>query len=78
VIVALGYVLSFDPFPTVDIASHLASARGMVDFLRGPSALAERMLEWHFLPVPNLLPQLALALRQKLKDRISPGLIKRV
>ncbi len=54
------FVLAFDPFPTVDTAAHLASARGFADVIGGGSVATSRFLEWNFVPPPNLLPQLAL------------------
>ena len=56
------FVLSFSPFPTVDTASHLASARVFADVINGGSATTSALLEWNFVPPPNLLPQLTLGL----------------
>ncbi|HMS84409.1 MAG TPA: hypothetical protein PKD12_12220 [Nitrospira sp.] len=54
------FVLVFDPFPTVDMAAHLASARGVADIIGGGSVTTSHLLEWNFIPPPNLLPQLVL------------------
>ena len=37
------------------------SAKGLSDFVAGSSITASRALEWNFVPVPNLLPELVLA-----------------
>ncbi len=60
VIAEVLFVLAFDPFPTVDTDTHLASARGLVDVVGGGSITTSRLLEWNAVPAPNLLPQLAL------------------
>lgn len=57
----LLFVLAFDPFPGEDTATHLVSAKGLSDFVAGSSITASRVLEWNFVPVPNLLPELVLA-----------------
>jgi hypothetical protein len=48
------------PFPTVDTAAHLAFAQGFAEVIGGESDLVSRLLEWNFVPPPNLLVQLAL------------------
>ncbi|MFO0701017.1 MAG: hypothetical protein U0236_17480 [Nitrospira sp.] len=60
IVVQVLFVLAFDPFPTVDTAAHLASARGFADVMDGGSVTTSRLLEWNVVPPPNLLPQLAL------------------
>lgn len=54
------FILAFDPFPTADMAAHLASAGGFAKVIGGGSVTTSRFLEWNFIPPPNLLPQLAL------------------
>jgi hypothetical protein len=61
VIAEVLFVLAFDPFPTVDMGAHLASARGFADLVAGGSVTGARLVEWSLLPAPNLLPQLVLA-----------------
>lgn len=60
VVAEVLFILAFSPFPTVDTAAHLASARGLADVISGGSVTTSRLLEWSFVPPPNLLPQLAL------------------
>lgn len=60
VIAHVLFILSFDPFPTVDTAAHLGSARGFADMIEGRSSITSQFLEWNIVPPPNLLPQLAL------------------
>jgi len=60
VIAQVLFVLAFDPFPTVDTAAHLGSARGFADVIAGESVTLTQFLEWNIVPPPNLLPQLAL------------------
>lgn len=60
VVVQVLFVLAFDPFPTVDTAAHLASARGFADVIGGGSITTSQFLEWNLVPPPNLFPQLAL------------------
>lgn len=60
VVAEVLFVLAFSPFPTVDTAAHLASARGFSEVIGGESDTTSRLLEWNVIPPPNLLPQLAL------------------
>lgn len=62
VIAQMLFILAFDPFPTVDTAAHLGSARGFADFIAGESVTPSQFLEWNIVPPPNLLPQLALGM----------------
>lgn len=60
IIAQVLFILAFDPFPTVDTAAHLGSARGFADVIAGESVTPSQFLEWNIVPPPNLLPQLTL------------------
>jgi hypothetical protein len=60
VVASILVVSCFWPFSTVDTAAHLASAQGFAEIIGGESDLVSRLLEWNFVPPPNLLVQLVL------------------
>jgi hypothetical protein len=55
------YVLTFDPFVTVDAAAHIGSSAQLVDMIRGTGFDAGELLEWNPFPAPNVLATFALS-----------------
>jgi hypothetical protein len=55
------YVLTFDPFITVDAAAHIGSSAQLVDMIRETGYDARELLEWHPFPAPNVLATFVLS-----------------